>query len=150
MNAYTADIFNEWLEQEGHIRRDSAVIASSKPGPSTMFGMNNYIFPIGKFNYTWVRAKDVNINDGKTGWYESAVENFLIDPEGFDTDYKVKLPKPFHTYFTTNKGISEAYDNNYEIWFNCKAYYFAKINKYVWLEKKLKMRDKEWQGLKPF
>ena len=36
------------------------------------------------------------------------------------------LHKEFPTYFTTNKGISTAWVNNYEIWFQCKGYYFVR------------------------
>jgi hypothetical protein len=32
-----------------------------------MFGKLYYIFPIGKFNYSWLRALDLNIDFARTG-----------------------------------------------------------------------------------
>lgn len=124
--------FNKWLEKNGHVRRDKSVIARKDNNKRNMFGDNYYIFPIGKFNYTWVKAKDINMVD-KTGWYSDAVDNFFTQGEKtFDNDYRIKLNKPFKEFFTTNKGIDIAWKNQYEIWFDCKEYYYFCLEGFGW------------------
>ncbi len=140
MNQDTADNFNEWLKKNGHLMRHNAVIAISPKDPSsismyTKFGKNHWIFPIGKFSYTWIEAKDVNITDVRTKWNDMIIDH-LFNPE-IDFEVDVILPKPFEQYFHTNKGIKIAYRNQYEIWFNCKEYYYVKIDKFWWDGKQL-------------
>ncbi len=119
--------FNKWLVDNGHLKRDNVVIASSLNKPVTMFGRNHYIFPIGKFNYTFVKTEDINISSSKSGWHQDTVEEYFENPKTFD-----KLPVPFHTYFVTNKHIKKAYQHQFEIWFDCKEYYFANWAEYAW------------------
>jgi hypothetical protein len=139
MNQDTADNFNKWLKENGHLTRHNAVIAISPKDPSsismyTEFGKNHWIFPIGKFSYTWIESKDVNISDKRTGWDDMVIDQ-LFNPRMTVTDDL--LPKPFEQYFHTNKGIKVAYRNQYEIWFNCKEYYYVKIDKFWWDGKQL-------------
>lgn len=132
MNQGVFDKFNKWLQKNGHVRRDKAVSASSS-GPSLQkFGNIGYFFPIGKFNYTWVKTKDINIDDIKNGWRQNEVDLFFFNQE---TEYKHQIPtnkelidksiKQFPKFFTTNKGIEIAHKNKFEIWFDCKEYYIV-------------------------
>ena len=128
--------FNDWLKMKKHVERDKAVIASSlETKETTRFGNNYYLFPIGKFNYTYAETNDINLYDYDTRWYASAVKDFVTYNE---TD----LPKPFESYFHTNKNINVAYNNNYEIWFDCKEYYIASISNYIWDKSRHKLVSK--------
>lgn len=44
----------------------------------------------------------------------------------FEKEVREWINKEFPKYFTTNKGMSTAFKNNYEIWFECKGYYFVR------------------------
>lgn len=128
----TFKIFNKWLESNGHTRRDKAVIARNEANDNANdFGPLYYIFPIGKFKYTWIKAKDVNIADGKTGWGGSKSLDLFFEDSFDETRYI------FENYFTTNKGIEEAWKNQYEIWFDCKEYHFFSKAHFKWLDKEL-------------
>ena len=124
--------FNKWLKKNKHITRDKSVIATSNKGNVKQFGYSYYIFPMGKFNYTWVLSKDINLNDKKTGWHANAVEDYQEKPKTFDTDHETKLSRPFEQYFQTNHGFDIAYKKGYEIWFDCKKYVFVDNDDYWW------------------
>ena len=130
MGSYQAALLNTWLKSKGHVRRDKAVMASSS-SHVRIHGDRYFIFPIGKFDYTWIRANDINIDDPLTGWYQGAVQDAI--EYGFDDmkDYK-RLPKEFDEYFYTNKGFNIAYEEGYEIWMNPKSYYFAREGRFEW------------------
>jgi hypothetical protein len=137
MNSDTFKKLNKWLQDNNHVRRDKAVIAANIGDNifQNMFGQVYYIFPIGKFNYTWLKSRDINMKDISSGWYEYAVDNFFIYGEKtFDSDYKINLNKPFKEYFTTNKGIEKAWKEYYEIWFDCKEYYYFDSESFKWLD----------------
>lgn len=144
MNSDAFKKFNKWLDQNGHVRRDKAVIAANISDGlfENLFGNVYYIFPIGKFDYTWLMAEDMNIKDYKTGWYEYAVENFFTQGEKtFDDDPKINLNKPFREYFTTNKNWYVAWKNKYEIWFSCKEYYYFDSRSFKWVDGQLSWRE---------
>lgn len=123
----TSDInfkrLNKWLDKNGHVRRDKAVSATSDEGNSMDFGVSYLFFPIGNFNYTWIKAFDVNLDDNSTGWVQRNIDYFF----DYDDEYYLKMSdkdkKKFPKWFTTNKGIKTAHNNGYEIWFDCKSYY---------------------------
>jgi len=118
---------NNWLESAGHTRRDRSVIAIGSERIAEDFGNAYMIFPIGKFNYSWVTTEDWNdgnLSGGlKRGWniWE------LVD------DIDVKMPfeemtEKYKRHITTNKGFRKAYNMDYEIWMDCKQYYFVAAN----------------------
>jgi len=122
------DEFNKWLQKNSHIRRDKSISASSSGPALQKFGTLYYFFPIGKFNYTWVKARDINMDDTKTGWRRNEVGIYFFNLDQKDPHFKemTKLDvKKFPTFFTTNKGIEIAHKNKYEIWFDCKEYYLV-------------------------
>ena len=121
--------FNQWLKMNGHTTRDNSVIGTSHDTlQRTAFGNNYFLFPIGKFNFTYAETEDINMDDRRTGWEDDIVDRFLEDED-------VDLSKPFEHYFHTNKKIHHAYDLKYEIWFDCKEYYLAALSYYKWDKK---------------
>ena len=109
---------NNWLEKNGHTRRDKSVcVSTSKIRIQNFFGKAFKFFPIGNFDYTWIRSIDINMDDFTTDWNDREVEYF------FGSGNIAKTEKDFKSYFTTNKGIEKAHKNYYETWFNCKQYY---------------------------
>lgn len=129
MGSYQAAVLNNWLQENGHVRRDKSVICISRPHLN--FGRNYYIFPIGKFDYTFVESEDINFNDRDTGWYRDTVSDAIrLDFELSKPDLK----KPFKDYFHTNKKFNMAYDLEYEMWIKCKEYYY--IVEWAWDENK--------------
>lgn len=129
MDPMTFIKLNEWLQANGHNRRDKSVSAGAKA--DVLFGERFYFFPIGKFSYSWLESADMNIEDAKTGWYPDAPRLYFENPE-FDTTYGDALKKPFADYFHTDEGISTAYKNNFEVWFNCSSYYYVSTEYYRW------------------
>ncbi len=125
--------FNDWLQKNGHNRRDNSAIASFvAPG---IHGWAFYIFPMGKFNYTWIEAKDVNIAVDTTGWKQYATDNYNFDIDKYEGGSE-RLKKSFKDYFTTDSGYDKAARNGYEIWFNCKQYLFVQVvSPYEWDKK---------------
>lgn len=133
-------LFNEWLEKNGHNRRDQSVSVSSNT--NELFGKEYYFFPIGDFSYSWLESQDVNMDDRRTGWYMDAVAEFFDDPYNFDRDIHYRLDKPFADYFHTDRGISRAYDKGFEMWFNCDMYYYVDPVYYEWDNKEKIFIDK--------
>ena len=43
------------------------------------------------------------------------------------TDVDFKDYQTFHEYFHTDEGFDKAYKNGYEMWINCKEYYYINI-----------------------
>jgi hypothetical protein len=109
-------IANKWLEKNKHVRRDRAVIASSKE--RKVFGYEYYIFPIGKFNYTWIRGKDWNFRS-EHGW--DGAEVGILGP-GKIIEMLDKQQRDGN--IVTNKGWDNMYKNGFEVWMDCKEYYF--------------------------
>ena len=119
---------NIWLDKNNHVRRDKAVIATNITSTRSQFGEVYWMFPIGKFNYTWLKANDMNITDYSTGWDPTAVIEFFR----FGEVRAELMTGNFEDYFTTNKNIKIAYRKEFEIWFNCKEYYYVKAKNYKW------------------
>jgi len=139
-----ANSLNAFLAHYGHVRRDKAVIATSDRYHAGVFGEAYMIFPIGKFNFSWVEAKDLNLPD--KGWYggyfiERYFKDFQIRKikewdisrrEKIEKYEYITLSKPFKDYFTTNKGFLTAYTKGYEIWLDAKSYYFVRDKQFRW------------------
>jgi len=138
MFQWTADKLNEWLKKHGHVPRDKSVFLTSDYHNAVDFGSPYMIFPIGKFNYTWIEAKDINIDDPRTKWYyDDYLEKFENYKKYSDRD-RDKLLK----FFNTNKGFYIPYNNGYEIWMDCKEYYYFGTMEYVWFKKEQKIYKK--------
>jgi len=124
------------LQKNGHNRRDnSAIAAYVEP---RIFGRPYYIFPMGKFSYSWIEAEDVNIDDWRTGWGRSTTNYYVFWNDEMKNGVTTRLKKPFKDYFHTDEGIETAAKKGYEVWFNCKRYMFISSggSKYGWHVKK--------------
>lgn len=128
MFADSYEMINEWLVDNGHFSRiRDVLIASSRT--TGLFGDQFFVFPIKMKGFTYVKAGDFNF--GSNNWYAIGVSNIVDDmvDAGYDED-KIRqkltefLDKNFKNAFVTNKNIKKAYDYGYEIWFNCREYYF--------------------------
>ncbi len=136
----TAEDFNNWLGSNGHTRRDKAASIISEA--SSNFGRVFYVFPIGKFDYTFINhCIDLNISRGK--WTPVVLEIAFGSPDRILMRYlnskweeKIKSewnPEDATNYLkkntVTNKNIKKAYDNKWEVWINPKKYYL--VEKYL-------------------
>ncbi len=128
------DELNQWLKENGHVQRNQAVMASSIEDKSMIyiFGCNHFIFPIGRFNYSYIKARDFNLDDPRTKYHKNMATYFFTG----------KGSKTFPDYFITNKDIYEAYSMKYEIWFDCKEYYISSIDHYNWNKNTQKLEKK--------
>jgi hypothetical protein len=115
-------LINEFLERFGHVRRDHALIASSKG--RVEFKPWYRIYPIGRFDYTWVRSSDWNYSEGK--W----PGNMILHGE-FDEVLKVLEDQDGVGNIVSNKRFGVAYDKKYEIWMGCKEYYFTEYDRKI-------------------
>ena len=105
--------------------RSKSIFAGSDPTRLFLFSKNIYeIFPIGKFNYTFIKVTDINMSGGKYDNEIMALKNY--DMEGDPFDYLDNIDD----VIKTNKGIKEAHDKKYEIWFDCKKYYYKFYESY--------------------
>ncbi len=146
MDQKIADKFNAWLQENGHTRRDNSVMTSSNKKQTDLFGTNiYYIFPIGKFDYTWIKSNDVNI--GYKDWDPIFLQSLFGEDKYEKWLAKQLYPgqdidKNFDNFFTTNKQFDIAYKMGYEIWMNSKQYYFVNIDDYIWDENKQRFWNK--------
>jgi len=163
-----ADQLNKWLKKNGHVPRNKAVFVTSNKEDVDLFGNPFYFFPIGKFNYTFVKSKDANMEDVRTGWSDDLLEimfptsvgqHFFNIPDFIKYNYKPSddcydlgadvirkgdlkgkmscIENAIKNYFVTNKNFNEAYKKGYEIWFDCKKYYFVNEDHFLWMNGKL-------------
>jgi hypothetical protein len=136
MGQEVAKRLNDWLYENGHVRRDKSISATRDLTHAAFFGVDCLIFPIGRFKYTWVYSADINSPDRKSGWHPERIWRALdiplsviglssVDWDLKDTDDQVK--NTFRAYFKTDEGIEIAWKNFYEIWFGCKDYYYVQV-----------------------
>jgi hypothetical protein len=138
MDAKTAKELNDWLEKHGHIRRDNAMIGISSYHSADFFGTPCWVFPIGNFNFTFAKTRDLNMNHNN-GWRENTIEDYFrykksMDKHGWDSMDDKEAERTielFENAFTTNKDFKRAANNGFEIWFDCKKYFYVKAEKGV-------------------
>jgi len=123
-------MLNIWLQKNGHNRRDQSISVTSNISTASTFGDAAMVFPIGKFSYSWIKAEDLNILDIVTGW------------DKWKELYKTKLE--LSKWIFTDKKFKVPYMKRYEIWINCKEYYYVSTDNYLWngITKKLEQRNK--------
>jgi hypothetical protein len=110
---------NEWLAKNGHAERNKSISCTTDYEAASYFGQPYYIFPIGKFKYTFVRSKD--FNEKSIHW---SPEEFVTYIRYWKAGTAGKLDFNADRLFSTNKNFNEAYRKEYEIWFQCKSYYY--------------------------
>lgn len=119
------EVFNEindYFEEKGHARRDKSVIATSNYEWTKFFGVPTYIFPIGKFNYTFVKTYDFNklkYLDRAPQLLQDFMRNQIKDEDKIDQALEL-----LDNWVVTNKKMHVPYEMGYEIWFDCKEYYY--------------------------
>lgn len=140
MDYETFKKFNKWLQDNNHNKRDKSISVSPKPEGLEMFagssGIIAYVFPIGKFSYSWIKAKDVNIHDPKTGWDDEMLWDLLWDYED----------EEFENFFFTDEGFNTAYKNGYEIWINANKYYYVAIDALQTVKMSWDTKDQRFKG----
>jgi hypothetical protein len=139
MTELEADYLNDWLQKNGHARRDQSVICTSSEDHSRQFGHPHYIFPIDPVSkYTWINTKDMNIT-GDLGWKNYTIEAWVSSQvngwdELSDIDKRTleSLQIPFEDFFTTNNGFSICHRKGYEMWIDCNEYYYVLVDICNW------------------
>lgn len=138
------DVFeklNPWLQKNKHNRRDQSFMVTTSEDAVGQFGNPYFVFPMGKFSYTWMNARDFNMKDNRTGWSNDTANYYDYENDEWkDDDWaertKRKLKYNFKDYFHTDKGIDDAINAEYEIWINCKKYMFVMSSRqYGWHKK---------------
>lgn len=123
-----AEILNKWLQKHGHARRDQSVMCTSDYEHTDTFGRAYMIFPLDPIKkFTWFNSKDMNM-DGDYGWEWNTIPAWVAKQNGnidrVQQELLDNLKMPFEDFFTTNKQLDVAYNNGYEVWFDCEKYYF--------------------------
>ena len=116
---------NKWLESKGHAPRNQSISCSSDFSSANAFGDTYWIFPIGKFKFSWVRSDDFNIEEDN--WNPNELHYFLQHwlSEWPDKPHWSEISKfdPEKAIFTNTK-FNEAYERKYEFWIQSKKYYY--------------------------
>jgi len=151
MSSFLSKKLNNWLQKNGHVRRDKAAIMTSSLTHAELFGAAKICFVQGDYNYTWINGGDMNQSDyrrDQNKWYGfivpdyfNAIKNnkdsisaitgseYLRDKYNSNKEKIAKwLKENFPKFFHTNKKMLTAYRNQYEIWFEAKGFYFIEIN----------------------
>ena len=120
---------NKLLEKNKHVRRDQSIMVTSDKNWAKGFGNMVYmVFPIGRFDYSWISLIDFNKIQSEAFAYNFAgpesMGDYLFGEFDLISD---KEKKEIEDYLlgmiTTNKGIKKAYVNGFEVWMNPKSYY---------------------------
>lgn len=97
-------LVNDWLSEHKLLRRDNSLIVTHFENNAALFSNTEtiyYIFPIGKFNYTYCKSLDFNIIEPTSKFKQHFfVYKFLKEnPEWAMKNYKRFLKSPeFKTY----------------------------------------------------
>jgi len=90
-----------------------------------------FVFPKGTFRFAIVRSGDMNFDNEKTGYdnYElyDKIEDFLYTGAK-DTYNEILLKLDLNIDGNSQKVFDEAYNKKYEMWFDCKEYYYVDIS----------------------
>ena len=116
----TFKFVNDWLSNKGWPRRDSSMICTSNETWANTFGNAFYVFPINSsYGYAWVDSHDFNTMSLKDmgEWNIGELEDHAHNnpKEGI---------KMLEDHVRGNKKFNAAYNREYEIWIDCKEYYF--------------------------
>lgn len=127
-------ILNKWLAGNGHARRDQSISVTAAYDAVSFFGKPSWVFPIGKFDYSWVKAVDFNYGNEKIGFHvysfdiqQATIYEFLRAYYNGTLDSRTKKAD-LAQFITTNKEFIEAYRKKYEIWIDCKEYYYVLLD----------------------
>ena len=117
------DVLNDWLRQNGHADRSKSISCTSSYETASDFGSPYFVFPTGKFDYTFIRSPDFNVDS--IYWAADVMETYLKywmnDNLG---EFEAMNEFDPNRAFVTNKRFNEAYKEESEIWFQAKSYYY--------------------------
>ena len=127
---------NQWLDKKGWPRRDKSVICTSDDGYAASFNELYYIFPVdSNYGYAWVESQDFNdqhieMYSEKRIWGSDFVESsvngqYYGDFIGYE-DGEANAIEHLNKFVHGNKRFNTAYSNEYEIWFDCKQFYYLR------------------------
>ncbi len=120
-------VLNQWLKSNGHAERNKSVSVSSDFSSANAFGTPYWIFPKGKFKYSHVRSEDFNYSNDMVNWNPNDMKYFL---EHWYSDDPNKEPwgsfsKDEFDRNIVSDNFREGYEKKYEMWLQCKSYYFV-------------------------
>jgi hypothetical protein len=126
---------NKWLNKKGWPRRDRSVICTSNESWANDFGNPRMIFPVEMKGYAWIESTDFNDHSfsdkavskgGRPKSWDIGTLEWMTehsqDEKRFD-----RANKYLETFIHGNKHFDIAYNRKYEIWFDCKRYYYLTI-----------------------
>ncbi|GAI90034.1 unnamed protein product [marine sediment metagenome] len=126
---------NKWLSKKGWPRRDRSVICTSNKSWADDFGNPRMIFPVEMKGYAWIESRDFNdhsfsdkaVSKGGTpkSWDIGTLEwmtEYSPDENRYD-----RADKYLQDFVHGNKHFDIAYNRQYEMWFDCKRYYYLSI-----------------------
>lgn len=135
-------LLNKFLEENGHLKRDNVVFANSSRTVLEKYfdDADIYaIFPKGKFNYTWFKSVDVNVY--YHGKWDPDIMYAYFTKKGPDRVYgmtekeRLVFEAKLKEMFVTNKNIHIPHEKGFEIWFDCKEYYYLRLPFYEAIRK---------------
>lgn len=121
---------NKWLGKKGWPRRDKSVMCTTNKSWTDSFGNPRMIFPVEMKGYAWIESTDFNdmsfsgraVSKGGTpkSWDSGTLE-WMIEhsPD--------RANKYLEDFVHGNKNFDIAYNRQYEMWFECKRYYYLSI-----------------------
>ena len=137
MNKDVVKYVDKYLTKRGlPLRTKSMICTSSEYAIEKFGGQRCFVYPIGKFKFAMVKSDDMNYTNIKTSWspinLEHNIDNYYtyyIGTEDGD-DIKKDIDKMLNDNIDGNnqKAFDEAYKNEYEMWFDCKKYYYVDIS----------------------
>lgn len=150
MDKEEADYLNNWLQKNGHTRRDRSMMVTSNYDNLELFGEPCYVFPMGQIKgYSWIGTYDINISDDEIGWNKMTIPAWYNIHtgnryRGFENqEIMDELKQPFEDLFHTNSRWSYAVKQGYEMWIECDSYIFVQMCQFEWDARTQMM---EWRG----
>jgi len=127
---------NQWLKKNGYPERTKSIITTSDKQHTQIFGSGSmrggstfYIFPIGSdWNYAYCHKSDFNYETTLQSALR-AISDITLSSTGLkiakdDADFEL-------TKFISNSNFNLAYKNGWEIWFDCKKFYYISASEYT-------------------
>jgi len=120
-------VLNQWLKSNGHAERNKSVSVSADFSSANAFGNPYWVFPTGKFKYSHVRSEDFNYSEDRTNWNPNDMKYFLEHWYSNDPEKEPwgSISKDEFDRNIVSNNFKEGYEKKYEMWFQCKSYYYV-------------------------
>jgi len=130
---------DKYLKSKNLPLRKESMICTPNESHIRMFGGQRcFVFPIGKFKYAMVRSSDMNFSNSNRTWapdeLSSRISDYYTYSGGEKTEEGREEKTDLYEYLdksidgNSQKAFNEAYKNSYEMWFDCKQYYYVHID----------------------